>query len=518
MRLKLSPIVSLLLFMTAVPNLLLLSLVGTVGYGTGIATAVAAGLVVAALGRGLVDDKTSIGPVIAAASLALALALCLLGGQGRWFYANPDWQIRDALFADLVANPWPFSYVMEAERWSLRAPLAIYLAPALIGKIGGERAAALAFLAQNTLYLGLLFCAVGTLLRAAGQRLLAILVVAFYGGPTIVGYALFNAASGRPFAPDHIEAWSDFQFSSVVTQVFWVPHHCFPGFLFALAYVAWLGGRARWALPIGIIPLVAFWSPLAMIGTLPFGLHVGMAALLRREVWSRQIALPIAATLTSLAAIVYLRSGAASVPTWFGIYPLHIATDPATDGSVAWVWARKYVLFLLTSVVPALALLALARRRIGLAWTPWVIVTATLVTISLVWVGEGGDFGIRASIPALFVLTIEVAKLAASFVEERPRTRWETGAAVGLAGLLALGSVTAALEIRRAIRRTPVAATCNLVDAWRASFFSNLSFATYLARPEQFPDVLRPRTTHDVQASAQPRSCWTGEWAKPHLR
>jgi hypothetical protein len=38
------------------------------------------------------------------------LLVSLLGGQGRFFYAPPDWLIRDAVLADLVQHGFPVVY------------------------------------------------------------------------------------------------------------------------------------------------------------------------------------------------------------------------------------------------------------------------------------------------------------------------------------------------------------------------------------------------------------------------
>src|SRR5947209_2336598 len=74
--------------------------------------------------------------------LATALALCLLGGEGRFFFANADWLIRDAIINDLVAWPWPFGYPIGephsgVQTFIFRAPLAMYMLPAVVGKVFG---------------------------------------------------------------------------------------------------------------------------------------------------------------------------------------------------------------------------------------------------------------------------------------------------------------------------------------------------------------------------------------------
>jgi hypothetical protein len=71
------------------------------------------------------------------ACFGIALAGCLLGGQGRLFYATDDWIIRNAVLMDLVSTAWPPTYDWNGESAILRAPLGIYIVPALVGKAFG---------------------------------------------------------------------------------------------------------------------------------------------------------------------------------------------------------------------------------------------------------------------------------------------------------------------------------------------------------------------------------------------
>ncbi|MET0365933.1 MAG: hypothetical protein ABW169_14915, partial [Sphingobium sp.] len=60
---------------------------------------------------------------------AAAAVLLLLGGEGRLFYATDDWQIRDAVLADMAKHGWPFDYWLDGQAQMLRAPVGMYLFP-----------------------------------------------------------------------------------------------------------------------------------------------------------------------------------------------------------------------------------------------------------------------------------------------------------------------------------------------------------------------------------------------------
>ena len=66
--------------------------------------------------------------------LGAALIVFALGGEGRMFFANADWQVRDAVLADMAKQPWPFAYLIHGKAMLLRAPLGMYLLPAMFGR------------------------------------------------------------------------------------------------------------------------------------------------------------------------------------------------------------------------------------------------------------------------------------------------------------------------------------------------------------------------------------------------
>ena len=80
--------------------------------------------------------------------MATGFALCLLAGQGHFFYAAEDWLIRDAVLADLSASALP-AYSWDQAAWVLRAPLGMYLLPGALGRLAGLGAAHGLMFVQN---------------------------------------------------------------------------------------------------------------------------------------------------------------------------------------------------------------------------------------------------------------------------------------------------------------------------------------------------------------------------------
>ena len=152
--------------------------------------------------------------------IGVATILLMLGGEGRFFYANIDWQVRFAVLRDMSVNPWPFVYSARGEPDLLRAPIGMFLIPALAAKTLGERAADIALLVQNSLLLGTLLALGSTLFATRRARLIALVVVIGFSGLDALGRILFRGGLS-----DHLENWAYLQYSSTITLAFWVPQH-----------------------------------------------------------------------------------------------------------------------------------------------------------------------------------------------------------------------------------------------------------------------------------------------------
>ena len=153
------------------------------------------------------------------------------------------------------------------------------------------------------------------------------------------------------------------------------------------------------------IPLVAIWSPLAIIGAVPFALFAGVDALRRRAFDLNDIALAALAVAVALPALLYLQIDAASV----GMHILR--TNPL-------IWALCVALEVLPFTVPLL------RERESPA-TDKAVVRLTqflLLAMPLVQVGVSADFQMRASIMPLALLSILFAQWICRVSRERPDT------------------------------------------------------------------------------------------------
>jgi hypothetical protein len=425
---------------------------------------------------------------------AVAFVLYLLGGEGRLFYANVDWQVRDAVLRDLTVYGWPFAYSEAAATSMLRAPLGMYLLPALAGKALGWAAADFALLLRHSAMLAILL-ALGSILFPSGRaRLGALAVFLAFSGLDIVGQLVASAATGEAF-PDHLEFWSGLQFSSHITQAFWVPQHALAGWIAALLFLLWKDRRLPLGIFLAAIPLTGLWSPLAMMGVLPFAALAGIQTLGERALRPGDIVLPAATTMLAIPGLLYLGASGGAVGIHFIALPI-----------------GQWALFELIETVPFIAAVVILGVRGRAAYATLATVVACLFVMPFVQVGDSVDFTMRASIPALAILAVLVAQALQSVTaaEGRERRVWRAVLIVALV----IGGITGLFEIRRSLAYRPAPRPeCNLLGVFDRHY-RGLRAATYLAPVTTLPGLIRPRVFLAVR-DPQPPRCWIGHWATP---
>jgi hypothetical protein len=411
----------------------------------------------------------------------------LLGGEGHVFYANIDWQVRDAVLRDMIRFPWPFAYGGLGSVQILRAPIGMYLVPALLGKALGVEAAHYALLLQNSMLVGGLL-SLGSLLFATSRaRRIALCVVLAFSGMDTIGMMLVRPELLWPLDA-HIEGWAaQLQYSSMITLAFWVPQHAISGWLGGLLFLLW----QRRLVPLGAflaaVPFCALWSPLGVMGTLPFALLAGLQSLVERRIRWTDILAPAGTAMLVMPSLLYMGAD-------FGTVGARIQS----------VHPIVYVLFELVEVVPVLALAALLGGRQIFGRASFFTVAACLAFFPFILVGENSDFVMRASIPALMILSIT----AADRIANTPPSAFKTWLII----VLAIGALTPARELYRAIvfRATPYPA-CDVAAAWQESF-SIFGMHTYFARVSALPPSMQ---VPDSVASPTKGPCYSRAWKIP---
>ncbi len=139
--------------------------------------------------------------------------------------------------------------------------------------------------------------------------------------------------------------------------------------------------------------------------------------------------------------------------------------------------------------------------RFGLA--TFAAIAVTLLLAPFVQVGTMADFAMRATLVASAVLSVLLADL---LIGAAPRR-----AMPGLVLLFAIGALTPAREVLRAVTKRPTPALqCDLNGAWDFAFPA-FPKATYLARESYLPAYFRASAPTPL-APLHPAHCWNGYW------
>lgn len=369
-----------------------------------------------------------------AVAVPVALALCLLGGEGRLFYANLDWQVRDAVLSDLSTHPWPVRYPDTV----LRAPLGMYVLPSLLGRALGLKAANLALLAQNTALLASALVIFMAKARTLAARLVVLAMFVAFSGWDIVGTMWIGRSYVPPgtsrFAP-HIEWWAyPLQYSSLITDLFWAPNHALPAWALVAGYLAWRNAAASSLHLAALLGLTLLWSPLIVMGALPFVLLAGLADIGRKRMgaFAPATLVPLAASLLPVAIYLTLDDGKV----------IHGANWMSSGD-----FLHRYARFTLVETFPLLL--------IGLTWAgaqereariDFLICAVLLVAIPFYRIGGSNDFMMRASI---FPITL-IFVIAAQGLSSTPYSEGRQRILVSLL-VLTFGFWSSASEIVRAV-------------------------------------------------------------------
>jgi hypothetical protein len=458
----------------AVPGVLFYLFIGKVIFGLAFAAAAVAAIPFFRTG---LDEHGPVAWRRVPVSLACALAAVLLttlGGEGRLLPATADWIVRDAVLHDLVMRSWPFVYQIDGINWVLRAPLGMYLLPALIGKIGGLYAAYAALWLQNCLAIFTIlriFCASTSMARS----ITVLAVFCIFSGWDVVGASIISLCQmllfHTPFAVLYDIGWWDrlFQYSSTITLAYWVPNHALAGWLFTALLLMWDRRQVGLYAVVMGAGLAALWSPFALMGALPFVIKALLEASWQRRVAWRAIAVPILLLLMLLPLLRYLTIGSTDVPH---------NPQPQTYG-----FYMRYALFIAIEVLPFVVINYLfGDGRGGFSTSTYVLAVASLLLIPFYRIGGGNDFVMRASIPALAILAVTTGHTAYRAV------RISTPVRASIVALtLGLGFLTGLDQTRHVLeRRNNGIGTSDLVQVWGAA-----PKAPYLAEQSQVPRLLR---------------------------
>lgn len=393
-------------------------------------------------------------------------AWCYFGGQGGVFYQTSDWNIRNAIFRDLILNPWPVYYPVTDTM--LTYYIGHWLPAAAISRI-------YLLLTDNVLMawrlgrllLGMwtmlgVFLAMIAMLFHLGQQhrgrvqILAALIFVLFSGLDVVGCWIQGWRLPDFLGKLHLEWWSGpYQFSSNTTCLFWVFNQAVAAWVVVLCFLN--EQRPRNYAYLIVCAFISSPLPCVGIGIYMVGTAICWAvqelksrSFLQylKDVFTVQNIIPVltafpvltayfltnAATEKTLSEQTYEASG--QVGTWIilGIACLlvivavvrHFAGKKwGSLGATALIGmigggflyffppeSSIYYLFLLLEAGVYLIPLWYAYRDMPVYYITWIVFLIT----PLLKIGSGADFCMRASIPAVITLMVLVMRYMLTIV------------------------------------------------------------------------------------------------------
>jgi hypothetical protein len=422
------------------------------------------------------------------ACFIVGLSLCLLGGEDHVFFAGSDWFTRDAVLSDLVRGGPLVAYHYRGEDYLLRAPLGMYLTPALIGQFWGLEKAHLALLVQNSL----LFASILYLLTRLTEtsKLRFVLLFIFFSAVDIipriaVDYLQYQQTGKFELSPLTM-LWNPmFSYWGNIPLLFWVPNHALPGWFFAVLFLLHLRREVD-AAALGLaFAFLLMWSPLALIGALPFLALAIFRALLSNLASFRDI-VAVAAAMCFAPVALYLTADAESVSRdW-----------PILDEGFLW----HYLQLLVFSIPQSWIILAMWSRVDGQYKTAVGLAILLLCVFPIYRIGGGNDLAMRGTIVPLFIVAFAFCEMVPSILADGRAAAWATVAVV------TLSAATGIMEIRRAVADPSYAINdCNLLNVSDKIAEGSLP-ANYLGRLSRMPAWLLGKAGAPLTAEA--RVCW----------
>jgi hypothetical protein len=417
------------------------------------------------------------------AAVAVGCGWTLFAGAGHFLFANADWHVRDAVLHDLVASPWPVGYgLLDGHESLLRAPVAFYLPAALIGKLLGLYPAHLVMALWTAAGASLFLLQVFSLVPARGAVIaLTAAVIVLFSGFDLIGN-LIN--TGPRFIATwqialHLEWWAgSYQYSSMTTQLFWVPNHALGGWLL----IGLMARNPRHAALDALLPMLAvaaaLWSPLSAVGAVPFLLWRALQSVVGERRWNLlhpRVWLP--ALLVGMVVASYLTLDPGGIAKGVTVGRGGMA-DAGMD------LLRQIQFFLLEAGFIGAAVLWI--RRSG----DVVLALIVLALLPLAYLGPGNDLVMRGSIPSLAVLAIGacLALAQGGADPQLPRKK------AVLLCLLAVGAVTPVQEFARAVvldawpvnlQATLIGANCNTFPPHYVARMSGQAIGRLLRAPQR---------------------------------
>ena len=364
-----------------------------------------------------------------------------LSGIGSFTYQNLDFWARNPIYRDLCDYSWPVVYNLSEQASGVQDILgndsvafayyfSWWLPPAFITKIFsfGELERNICLYIWAVLGVFLIVYNIGRYLKKNSYVIPGFFI--FFSGLDAVGKYLVD----HGFAlTDHIEWWARyFQYSSNTSLLFWVFNQTIPIWLIVILLLQIKDTNST----LGVASLAFAYSPWATIGIIPIAVStvISKSESIKKKITLQNIVIPL------IMLIVYGSFYSASSGSSYGESGLIFLLYPNEKRQIL----LGYLMFIVLEFGIYFVLIGKSVRRDKYYY----VILGELLIMPLCRYLRGGNFAMRASIPALFILMLYIME----FLMEK-----NVGMQIRkkiLIIVLIIGSLTPLTEINRSIYNT----------------------------------------------------------------
>lgn len=389
------------------------------------------------------EKEKVISKIILPILFIVILIICIFAGQGGLFYQSADHHWRNAIFRDLVNFEWPVYY--SDSNSALNYYIGHWMVPASIGKIFTPISQNIAWQVANISLL--IWSAIGVTLaflwlvksikiEKNKSIFLALFIFLFFSGLDIIGTLFFNKSGLNEL---HLEWWAtNYQFSSMATQLFWVFNQSIVAWLISLMFINEKTVKNFFVLIILCLP----YSPLPFAGLMILFAYRGFEYLIR-SIKNKD--------LKNFFKDVFSIQNIISIICILPIYYFYYTTNSSTANNGFRILSNlcttegifKLLVFWFLEIGIYGIIIFSKYKKNGLFYASFL----SLLFIPLFAIGGAYDFAMRASIPSITICIYFVIKYLIDSIESN-RFKYKE---IILISIIILGSITSLFEYGRAI-------------------------------------------------------------------
>lgn len=367
-------------------------------------------------------------------ALLLIVLWVYLSGVGGWCLQNSDHGVRNAIFRALVEYDWPV--ISHNGNRGLIYYIGFWLPAACVGKIFGLEAGYAAQIIWAVAGIFIVYYLICVYRKKV--ELWPIIFLIFFSGLDYVGaWILGEDEILNLKLAQHLEWWAiDFQFTSMTAQLFWVFNQAIPAWVATIIIITQKNSKNM----LFILALTMLSSTIPFVGLIPIVIYLYIKRVMEdRSCWREIFTFQNVIGVFVIGGCVFLYligniSGGMINKDNAGI----VIQEPVAG-------CLRYLLFFFLEFGIYLIFVCKYRKNDSLIY----LLTAILLVCPFIKVGEGHDFCMRASVPALFILMLLCME-----AWEKIRQDGRKYLLAGYCIVLILGGITAFNEIHRSIQET----------------------------------------------------------------